>query len=319
MDSQYPTAPELPRKVPQLVRDGKRPESTESAPSSVPTEAPEEPIEDPDELNEHVDDPGDPDGIVAAEQEQVQQPSTYKEPVRSTEPKKKKRWPIILIVLLLVVAGVVAYKISIKKASAPSSSNATTTQASTTKKPAKSADVPTKEYDSTIYTLSFSYPETWTVSDTATKLTVTSPATQLKGVGGSNQSVHVFVTIQNQQTIIPGYPPAGAVAAVTSEKLTYKQPTAVQRAQTYLSYLGYKSSGLDALYVTGDNGYQQGQTVPLGDVIKGNPLVSVTFATCSTVDCATGTPTAVTLDVLGWQGSDVAKQVTTLLESLQFN
>jgi hypothetical protein len=313
MDSEYPTAPEVPRKVPQLVRDGKQLEPEELEPAA---EAPdEEPVEEPDELNEYVENPGDPDGVVAAEEEKK-----WRDGYQVTTPKPKKhRWPIVLLIMLLVAgAAFAAYKYGTKKASAPAK-KAPASQTSTVPKQEKIAAVPTKHYDSTIYTLGFDYPETWTVSDTDSKLTVTSPSIQLTGTNGSAAGAHVVVTIQNPQKTIPGYPSAGAVAALTSDKLTYKQPTAVQRAQTYLSYLGYKATGLDALYITGDNGYQQGQTVPMSDIVKGNPLVSITFVTCSTVGCSNTTPTSVTLSADGWKSSNASKQVIGLLQSMQVN
>ena len=107
----------------------------------------------------------------------------------------------------------------------------------------------------------------------------------------------------------------GAVAALASNHLTYKQPSTVQRAQTYESYLSYAATnGLDALYVTGDNGYQQGQQVPLSDVIKGNPLISVSFNACPDENCTT--PKPATLSASAWQSSSASKDVTNLLESI---
>jgi hypothetical protein len=236
------------------------------------------------------------------------------------KPKKKRRWPIILLVLILIAgAAFAAYKYGTKKAAAPSKGQKTQSAQDSTSKQDETAGVPTKHYDSVTYTLGFDYPQNWVVSDTEAKLTVTSPSIKLKKADGSSTGVNVVVTIQNPQTNIPGYPANGATAALASDKLTYKQPTAVQRAQTYLTYLGYKSTGLDALYITGDNGYQQGQNVPMSDIVKGNPLVGVTFQTCSTIDCAHGTVTSATLDASSWKGSATSKQVTDLIQSVQLN
>ena len=316
-----PTAPEVPRKVPQLVRDGKQPEPVEPEKpvedAETIDEQDDEPTEEQDKLNEHVNDPGDPDGVVAAEADKK-----WRDEYQSAAPppKKKRRWPIIVLVLVLVLgAAAAAYKFGTKKAAPPKQPNTQSSQNSTSKTSTTTANVPTKHYDSTTYTLGFDYPENWTISDNPDKLTVTSPDLQLVGATGTKAATHVVVTIQNPVKTIPGYPANGAVAALASDKLTYKQPTAVQRAQTYLSYLGYKATGLDALYITGDNGYQQGQNVPMGDIVKGNPLVSVTFVTCKTVDCSSGTPTAVTLSADSWKTSDASKQVTALLQSMQLN
>src|SRR5262249_437041 len=130
----------------------------------------------------------------------------------------------------------------------------------------------TKHYDSTKYTLSFDYPQNWIVAETDKKLTITSPNYPMKTRSGA-EAGHVIVTIQNQQTSVPGYPSGGRVGSMESQKLTYKAPSAVQGSETYLSFLGYSgSTGIDALYLTGDNGYQKGQAISMSDVARGNPL-----------------------------------------------
>ncbi|MEJ0072885.1 MAG: hypothetical protein WDN27_02235 [Candidatus Saccharibacteria bacterium] len=94
----------------------------------------------------------------------------------------------------------------------------------------------------------------------------------------------------------------------------------MQRAQTYLSYLSYaNASGLDALYITGDSGYTQGQEVPMSDVVKGNPLISANFEECTSADCSTGTPTMLTLLASKWSGTQTDTDLTALFESLQLD
>ena len=298
--------------TPQLIRSTK--------PTTVETPAEEEADEE-DELNEHVEDPGDPDGVHAAEEEERWR-EEHPTPAAAPVSRRKRRWPKVLIVLVVVAAAAVgAYWFGSIKGAAPAKKAATHhANTGTPTHPLTPVGTATKHYDSTIYTLGFDYPASWVVSDTTTKLTVTSPAMQLSAIGGQKANAHVMVTLQNQQSTIPGFPPNGALATLASDKLTYKQPTSIQRAQTYLSYLGYRTTnGLDALYITGDSGYQQGQQVPASDVVRGNPLISVTFATCTTSDCSSGTPTAVTLLASSWQATQASKDVTSLLESIQLN
>jgi hypothetical protein len=316
MDEKEPLGPpELPEteapadRAPrlQLVR------STQST-KPVPTDGDDE----PDELNEHVEEPGDPDGVVAADEEQQWQ-EAQPAPAAQT---RRRRWPKVLSGVLILAAAVAgAYWFGSYKADAPAPANPHHTSSANLPTPSsQTAAVPTKHYDSTNYTLGFDYPEGWTVADNTTKLTVTSPAVKLTGLDGTAVNTHVVITVQNQQATIPGYPATGAVAELDSDKLSYKQPTAVQRAQTYLSYLGYhKENGLDQLFITGDNGYKQGQQVPMTDVAKGNPLISVTFETCSTSDCASGTSALTTLLASAWKNTVSDKQVVALLQSLQLN
>ena len=236
-----------------------------------------------DDLNEHVHDPGDPDGVIQAEQERAWRNQHAATPAsHSPLPKPKRHWPAVLITIMIIAGATVAsYYIGSRKAEVSTAQKPQTTKA----RPApiaNSTTTITKHYDSTRYTLGIDYPANWLVADAAAKLTVTSPGFAMTSLGGAVTG-HVVLTIQNQQSTIVGYPSSGALANLASDKLTYKQPTTIQRAQTYLSYLGYNgsTSGIDALFLTGDSGYQLGQNVPMGDVVKSNPLVSVTLSSQS--------------------------------------
>jgi hypothetical protein len=322
--------PELPRGtkpvIPAATGQAEAPTSAGQPQAYMPPEPETTVPDEPDELNQHVVDPGDPDGLVAAEEKRKWDAAHPPKPAAAATPRRKKhRWPIVLFIFILIAAAAVgAYWFGSRQASKdqPATQAKTTKQTpATTPKAAqqKAASVPTKHYDSATYTLGLDYPQTWTLSDTAAKLTVVSPTVPLTTAKGSVNG-HVVVTLQNKQATIAGYPQSGAVASLESKKLTYKQPTSIQRAQTYLSYLGYTGqSGLDALYVTGDNGYQAGQTVPMSDVVPGDPLISVTFESCTSDDCSTGTPTMLTLQASSWQSNAANAQVETLLKSIQLD
>jgi hypothetical protein len=339
MDGKYPSAPELPGKPSshKAADETLAAEPTEiTAPSSKiqliqstqPKQTDEEPreallddeeevvtLEDEDELDEHVREPGDPDGVAAQDQIHKWQ-QTHPLPV--TEPRKRKPlWLKALLTLLIIAAlAAAAWWFGNKKAEAPTAKAGTTV--SQTTKPVKQAVIATKHYVSTNFTLEFDYPDSWTVDDTTSKLTMTSPSQKFTSTTGQTVEGHAVLTFQNPQTTIPGYPAQGAVAALASDKLTYKKPTQIQRAQTYVSYLSYSANSLDALFVTGDNGYQVGQQVPMSDVVKGNPLVGVAFMSCGTTGCSAG-GTALSLRPSGWTGSQAAKDITALIESLQLD
>lgn len=286
-----------------------------------------------DHLNEHVENPGDPDGVIEAEQQRewrMKQAKAEAKAVAAAErpPKKrsKARWLLFPLVLLLVGAATYgAYWLGNNQADKNRQTTKQTHTQSTQQHTQQSTQnatttVPTKHYDSTTYTMGLDYPQDWTVSDTSAKLAVVSPKLSLTTATGTTVDGHVVVTIQNPQTNIAGYPANGATATRTSDKLTYKQPTPVQRAQTYLTYLGYgKANALDSLYVTGDNGYQKGQNVPLSDVTKGNPLISVTFQSCTSADCSTGTPTMLTLSNDFWTDLPANRQANDLIKSIQLS
>ncbi|HUB93271.1 MAG TPA: hypothetical protein VMB52_02100 [Verrucomicrobiae bacterium] len=281
---------------------------------------PDESSDESDELNEHVHDPGDPDGVFAAERHQHWQ-EEHPVPDRTPEAtyRPKRIWLKVLVVVV-ILAGAAFGSFWLGSHEADKGQTTPTTTSSTTAHSSGGSQgepvvTATKHYDSTNYTLGFDYPKTWTISDTTTKLTVTSPAMQMATADGEKTGVLVVVTFQNPTPTIMGFPSAGAVAVLASDHLTYKQPSTIQRAQTYLSYLSYgAANGLDAVYVTGDNGYQQGQLVPMSDITSGNPIIGVTFDSCPDENCSSSKP--VTLSASAWQSSAASKDVVSLLESI---
>lgn len=233
-----------------------------------------------------------------------------------------KRWLKIGVVTgLAVVVLATAYRLGIARANHTHDQKAQAAQQEQKRKQAGNAsNLPPVRYNSTTYSMGLSYPANWIVSDTPAKLTIVSPNLAMTDLNGQATTGHVIVTIQNQQSNLPGYPAGGATASLESGKLTYAQPSSVQRSQTYVSYVGYTSpSGIDALFLTGDNGYQAGQTVPMSDITKGNPLISVMFAKCSVSFCTKGTPKPLTLQAKSWDKASFKKQVTDLLQSITVN
>jgi len=154
--------------------------------------------------------------------------------------------------------------------------------------------------------------------DTAgSKLAITSPALQLQDSNKQTFAGQIVFTVQSRQTSLPLFAPGHAVAAMASQKLTYKSPTPNQRAQTYLTYVNYNgvNSTIDALYITGDNGYTVTQGIPEGDMTKDDPLVSISFLKCADTACKTpGTATSISAG--DWQNSSLSKPLISLLQSL---
>ncbi|HSX30349.1 MAG TPA: hypothetical protein VLE99_00325 [Candidatus Saccharimonadales bacterium] len=269
--------------------------------------------EAPDELNQLWHNPGDPDGVFAAEQRRREQSARTAVAALPRPRVFRRRWPVVIVSLLLVAAGMAAAYWLGTRHTAPAVPSKT---AAAQPQPQQVATA-VQRYTSTLYTLSFNHPGNWVVSDTAAKLTVTSPPIKLTDLRGPTVG-RVVVTIQNQQTSVAGYPADGAMANLASQQLTYAQPSSVQRAQTYVSYIGYKSpNGLDALFLTGDTAYQAGQHVPLSNVTKGNPLVSVTFTRCVSTDCSK--TQATTLLARSWGKAAFNTPVIDLLRSLTLN
>ncbi|HEX7368182.1 MAG TPA: hypothetical protein VF261_00815 [Candidatus Saccharimonadales bacterium] len=224
---------------------------------------------------------------------------------------------LILVILAAIAAGAV-WLVSHHKHMASAPGNA---PSSTQPKPStNSIDNATKHYDSSDYNLGLDYPADWTVNDNTSELTVTSSALQLKGEGGQNFTGQVVLIIQNQQTSVPVFAKGTAVAALESQKLTYKSPAPDQRAQTYLTFADYEGStaAIDGLYITGDDGYQAGQAIPMSDIVQDDPLVSISFLKCSDAACSTA-GAATTIPASDWQNANFSRPLTQMLESLVLN
>lgn len=236
---------------------------------------------------------------------------------------KKKRttlrilvWIIVILVALAAAGG--GYYALGRKSPAKAGSNSKQQSSQSKNQPAITAS--TTQYSSSNFNLSFNYPQGWNVSDTGNgKLTVTSPTMQLTAANGQSQSGRVVMTIQNESSANFGmFSQGNAVAVLTSQHVNYSNATQTQRASTYVSFLQYATTtahgGLDGVYVTGDSGYQQGQSIPEVDITKVDPVITVTFNQCSDATCAS--PKALTIDSSMWNDSSFSGSILRMIESL---
>ena len=228
---------------------------------------------------------------------------------------------LVLVIAALVGGGVYWFLAHHKSATPPSKASQSSQQQSSNGGQPAGPPENTKQYTSSNFNLSFNYPENWNVTDTGNgKLTVTSPAMQLKGADGQSQTGQVVMTIQNENTFdFSSFKPGSAVAVLDSQKLTYAKPTQTQRANTYISFLQYASTtthgALDSIFVTGDFGYQKDQTIPETDIQKVDPVITVTFWQCQNQTCS-GTLKSMNISSSQWNDSSFANPITKMIESL---
>ena len=192
--------------------------------------------------------------------------------------------------------------------------------------PSKPAETPTENYNSVAFLLQFDYPAAWKVAETdSNKLTVTSTNLQLKAVSSNDVTKQVvgqvIVTFQHKQPSLPEFAAGDALAARESDHMDYARPSQSQRASTYLSFLNYTDSitkgrkGIDDIYVTGDSGYVKDQIIPQADIIRADPLISVSFRSCPDTKCSTpGQP--LTLSQASWDDASFKQPVMKLLQSI---
>jgi len=233
-------------------------------------------------------------------------------------PKPKRMWLRILMiivgVLILAAAAYLLITKALNKKDTPSTAKDDTKTSSTQTE----VVTKTKHFDSATLGLGLDYPENWKASEANNKVTIVSPAMQLKTAGGGSKSGQAVVTIQPKQTTLDAFKKGNGLATLSSERVSYTKPSQTQRAQTYLSFVQYPTStvsGIDAIYITGDNGYQKDQAVPQVDIVQVDPLVSVTFLECN--GSCTGTGQPMTIASSTWSdGTAVAKMLRNLLTSL---
>lgn len=276
---------------------------------------------------EHTPDPSapprQPDDFEAASEETRDYadiiPSKYQ-----SAPKKKRKWPkIVAILVVLGVLGGAGYwflsrpqpKQDITQTPAANSTNETDKEADSAKP---------KHYVSNQFTVSFDHPADWVITDDENggRLTLKSPATQLRDSSGQTVTGQIVITMRDKKQLLPEFDKGNAAAARESEKITYTKPSQVQRAQTYLSFLRLASlatadTTIDALFITGDAGYQTGQAIPRADILPMEPVISVSFFKCSDKFCVSPEPLGIS--ATNWDDKTFANLIKNILTSLVFS
>ena len=241
-------------------------------------------------------------------------------PVGIPRKKRSKKGLLVALAVLVLLGAAAYYWFGMRTKTAAPAKPKTTTQ-TTVKSPAKADTITTKSYTSPAFAVGLDYPDTWKINEGDVKLAITSPQMSFTTADGKHASGYVQVNVESRQTTLPEFAKGNGTAVLDSDKVTYKKPTQLQRDQTYITFVGYAGAvahGLDAIYVTGGNGYVLDQTVPMTDVIQTDPLVRVTFLSCTDQTCA-GTPTALTLSSTAWSNTEISAPVKTILQSLSFN
>lgn len=218
--------------------------------------------------------------------------ANYQPPEKKRNPKWRKVALAggVALLLIVVVGGV--YWFSFKdKQSDQTSNSAETTQGGSQLAPAASEiTAETKHYVSQNFRLEFDYPQDWTASeDNAEVISALSTDLALKDTANKDVVGQVYFRIRANSQKLEGLDGGNGSAVRNSEKIAYTKPTQSQRDSTYISFLRYVTSTddktLDAVYITGDLGYQTGQAVPKLDIEKVQPIVSLEFYLCPNSGC----------------------------------
>lgn len=239
-------------------------------------------------------------------------------------PKRKKsggkrRWLIVagVLVVLAGVGGVVyvlAKSDGKKEANVPAATD--NTESSSTGSSSGLASSETKDYTAAQLGLSLKYPSDWTVDEATGEIIFRSPSAHLPGTKPSVWGL-VEVTIRAKGQPLPEFESGNATATRQSELLTYAKPSQNQRANSHLTFVAYapEANGLNAMYITGDNGYQKGQAVPQVDIANMDPVISVAFLTCGDEkSCTNASQTS--LEVSAWDDQEFSSVLKSMLQSI---
>lgn len=249
-------------------------------------------------------------------------PHTY------TPPKvhKHSAWPwVVSVVVLALLVGVGVWAYSNHKPKPANHNTASSKQAAKSSKsnaPNEPA-VPTTSYNSTNFNTSFDYPTGWTIVDSGSApLTVTSPALSLTAANGQSVEGQIVVTIAKGGSL-PSAFTTQSVAVLSSQDISYTQPSTSQAAQTYISFVQYPSTnivgGLDGIYITGNFGYQKAQAIPSSDISSIDPLVYTSFYSCSSTTCPIASRQPLTISSTEWENTSFSAPLLTLFKSFTFN
>jgi hypothetical protein len=245
--------------------------------------------------------------------------ASYESPQKPRNPIWKKLFISLLIIILLAgVAGAAYWYLKNHKSEKKPTQQANTSQKTETETGQITTE--TKHYDSSNFYLGLDYPKDWVVADSGGGvMTVTSPAMELKSASGENATGKIVVTIRDKNQKLTEFDSGNAVSAIDSQKINYVKPTQNQRGSTYITYVRYAgtstSSGLDALYVTGDSGYKVAQEVPKTDIAKVDPIISVGFIKCNGNGCS-GSGSPLTISVSSWNDKTLSGPVEAIIKSL---
>ena len=240
------------------------------------------------------------------------------------KPRRNFKKPLLIIVagLLVLTAGFTIYVLVFKKdqqapnLEAPCKDGLCQANQNQT----KPISATTKNYASQNFTLSFDYPEDWTVSDEQGSgiMSVKSPAVSLTDSAGQKITGQITLTFRNKTQKLTEFDGGSAVAVRDSEKIAYTKPTQNQRGSTYVSFLRYSkttgSTALDGVYITGDAGYKTDQDISLSDLTKVDPVVSLTFTKCSDNACSSDLP--VSIAISSWDETSFSGPLLVMLKSL---
>lgn len=246
----------------------------------------------------------------------------------NTNPDKKpprrsnSLWYLVTgFIVVLVIVGLGLFLVKKYTHSNNSKQSTTHQQTTATKKPSAISSTKLTSYTSSAFNLQVSYPNNWVVATQgSTSLTITSPETTLTADTGSKVNGKVVLSVF-QQNQIPASFGSYSVAVLNSQDISFTKPTPAQAAQTYVSFIQYPATtikgGLDAIYITGNNGFVKDDAITTAIVGQVSPLIIVNFEQCNSNDCSQ--VKNLTISSTMWSNTSFSNPILNIIKSFSFS
>lgn len=307
-------------------------DDTNSEPSSAPAlddhhEQPEQ------EATEHIVVDSQPETSEESSPEPVASTETEETPEKPAEttaevPKKSKKKLLLTLAFVLVNTAILSGTgyLLMHKQKQPNTAMSTTTEVKTTQGTTKSPDTPaeapkTLHFTSDSLGFDFDYPSDWRIDSNSDNsfIIVQSAPFQVKQSDGSQKKVAATLIIYGKYD--PDLDVQDSDRIVNdSEQLVYKDPTKIQRKQTFLSYAHssqyFNTDVVSTAFISGNLQYKVGQSVGSQNFQKINPFIILKLIDC--VDtCNPSFPSPVSRDE--FVALDQLNTAKEMIKSMRFN
>lgn len=235
-------------------------------------------------------------------------------PIKEARRKRRHHRIILLVLVVIVALGAVGYGVYsyLNRSTEPE-------PAQETERVDRPEDmVSLQTFSSRELGVRLEHPSDWTVDESvADQVSLVSTVTELPDSNGGNSPAKGVVTVRANDGTLPGFEADSATAARDSIKFSYESPSQIQRAETYLSFLSQEGAGtMNAIYISGDFGYEADAVVSKDDMLHVDPTVSIRFYACQDDVCNIEESNTMAIQPEVWEDNRQLQAAFGILKSL---
>ena len=183
------------------------------------------------------------------------------------------------------------------------------------------ANKKTQHYVSQTGIIEFDYPTLWRISasDDDANIRITSATFNYTDNKGASKigSIEMSITQQAKLSSYFKFVDDDYVIKEAPLKVTYKNPSPVQRKETYFNFSGYQDGEAIAGFVSGNLTYKVGDTVGSKKISAIDPFIALYINGCPNGGCHAFSPATLTSRV--WQQNTQMQQTQDIIASLRIN